>query len=297
MHQFTYRCWGKVIQGEVPAKYQSRYGSRLETLVWYFIWVYRFSTRKIVSLLREFFGIPMSLGMVCKLQSRATKALEPGMVEIDNKIMEAFISLNVDETGIRFKGKLAYNWVAVCKWAVKYLIGPRSRLSFDRLVRNPLGVISSDRFPVYSHLGVGFRQIGWSPLIRDFLAASEKKNEVGEIGKRLFKTGIQILWIWKRVREGTLSRSDFIKNYLGRYRKRIRADLELARAYPKRKLGIVAKNLLDPFESLWQFAHVEVVEPTNNEAERQLRELVIYRRVWFFIKSETGHRSWKRSFR
>ena len=144
---------------------------------------------------------------------------------------------------------------------------------------------------------VGFRQIGWSPLIRDFLAASEKKNEVGEIGKRLFKTGIQILWIWKRVREGTLSRSDFIKNYLGRYRKRIRADLELARAYPKRKLGIVAKNLLDPFESLWQFAHVEVFEPTNNEAERQLRELVIYRKVWFFIKSETGHRSWKRSFR
>ena len=103
-------------------------------------------------------------------------------------------------------------------------------------------MISSDRFPVYSHLGVGFRQIGWSPLIRDFLAASEKKNEVGEIGKRLFKTGIQILWIWKRVREGTLSRSEFIKNYLGRYRKRIRADLELALTYPKRKLGIVAKT-------------------------------------------------------
>ena len=43
-----------------------------------------------------------------------------------------------------------------------------------------------------------------------------------------------------------------------------RADLELARAYPKRKLGIVAKNLLDRFESLWQFAHVDGVEPTNN---------------------------------
>ena len=123
------------------------FGSRLEALVRYLSGAYRFSKRKIVSLW-EFFGIPMSLG-VCKLQSRATKALEPGMVEIDNKIMEAFISLNVDETGIRFKGKLAYIWVAVCRWEVKYLIGPRSRLSFDRLVRKPLGVISSDRFPVY----------------------------------------------------------------------------------------------------------------------------------------------------
>ena len=243
-----------------------------------------------MSLLWEFFGIPISLGMVCKLQSRTTKALEPGMVEIDDKIMDALISLNVDETGIRFKGKLAYIWVAVCKWAVKYLIGPRSRLSFDKLVGKPLGVISSDRYPVYSHLGVKFRQICWSHLIRDFFAASEEKNETGEIGKRLFKTGIQILRIWKRVRDGTLSRSDFIKNYLGRYQKRIRADLELARAYPKRKLGIVAKNLLERFDSLWQFAHVDGVEPTNNEAERQLRELVIYRKICLFIQSETGRR-------
>ena len=69
-----------------------------------------------------------------------------------------------------------------------------------------------------------------------------------------------------------------------------RADLELARAYPKRKLGIVAKNLLDRFESLWQFAHVDGVEPTNNEAKRQLRELVIYRKICLFIQSETGRR-------
>ncbi|MCY2944747.1 MAG: transposase [Planctomycetota bacterium] len=195
--------------------------------------------------------------MVCKLQSRTTKALEPGMVEIDDKIINALISINMDKTRIRFKGKLAYIWVAVCKWAVKYLIGPRSRLSFDKLVGKPLGVVSSVRYPVYSHLEVKFRQLCWSHLVRDFLVASEKKNKAGEIGKRLFKTGIQILRIWKRVREGTLSRNDFIKNYLGRYRKRIRGDLELARAYPKRKLGIVAKNLLDPFKSLWQFAHVE----------------------------------------
>ena len=100
----------------------------------------------------------------------------------------------------------------------------------------------------------------------------------------------RLLRIWKRVRDETLSRGDFIKNYLSRYQKRIRSDLELARAYPKRKLGIVTKNLLDRFESLWQFAHVEGVEPTNNEAERQLRELVIYRKICFFIQSETERR-------
>ena len=67
-------------------------------------------------------------------------------------------------------------------------------------------------------------------------------------------------------------------------------DLELARAYPKRKLGIVAKKLLDRFESLWQFDQVEGVEPINNEAERQLRELLIYRKIFLFVQSETGRR-------
>jgi transposase len=153
VHQLTCRRCGKVTRGEVPAKYLSRYGSRLEALVSYLTGAYRFSKRKIMSLLREFFGIAISLGMVCKLQTRTTKALEPGMVEIDDKIMDALISLNVDETGIRFEGKLAYIWVAVCKWAMKYLIGPRSRLSFDRLVGKPLGVIYSDWYPVNSHLG------------------------------------------------------------------------------------------------------------------------------------------------
>jgi hypothetical protein len=42
---------------------------------------------------------------------------------------------------------------------------------------------------------------------------------------------------------------------------------------------------------LWQFAHFDGVEPTNNEAERQLRELVIYRKICLFIQTKTGRRS------
>ena len=34
----------------------------------------------------------------------------------------------------------------------------------------------------------------------------------------------------------------------------------------------------------------KVVEPTNNEAKRQLRERVIYRKICLFIQSETGRR-------
>ena len=53
VHQLTCRRCGKVTREEVPAKYQSRYGSRLEALVSYLTGAYRFSKRKIVSLLRE----------------------------------------------------------------------------------------------------------------------------------------------------------------------------------------------------------------------------------------------------
>ena len=40
--------------------------------------------------------------MVFKIQSKTIKARETGMVEIDDKIMDALISLNGDETGVRF---------------------------------------------------------------------------------------------------------------------------------------------------------------------------------------------------
>ena len=109
--------------------------------------------------------------MVCRFQARTTLALEAGMAEIDGRIMNSAKPKNVDETGQRVCGKLQFAWVASSPSAVKIGIGPRSMDSFEKLVGQNQGVITSDRFPVYHHLEPEHWQICWSHLTRDFQAA------------------------------------------------------------------------------------------------------------------------------
>ena len=290
LHQLTCSRCGAVTRGQVPAGNQSSYGPRLEALVSHLTGFYRFSKRKIVGLLDEVLGIPISLGMVCKLQARTTRALEAGMAEIDGRIMNSAEPKNVDETGQRVCGELKYVWVASSPSAVKFQIGSRTKESFIKLVGQPLGVITSDRFSAYHHLGPDHRQFCWSHLKRDFQGATDQKNEASATAKELIRIAKKMHQSWKSVRDGTRSRLAFVKNSLGRIQFQFRKALEQGAQFGKRKLATLSRFLLSHWDALWKFAFVEGVEPTNNEAERQLRELVIYRKISLCIQSAVGQR-------
>lgn len=55
-----------------------------------------------------------------------------------------------------------------------------------------------------------------------------------------------------------------------------------------------AKNLLKPWPALWTFASVPGVEPTDNHAERGLREAVICRELSHGSQSDRGQRTIER---
>ena len=50
------------------------------------------------------------------------------------------------------------------------------------------------------------------------------------------------------------------------------------------------ENILAHHEALWTFVTYDGVEPTNNEAERELRPLVLWRKRSFGSKSDRGER-------
>lgn len=60
--------------------------------------------------------------------------------------------------------------------------------------------------------------------------------------------------------------------------------------FEKRKPAPLSRILLSHLTSLWRYARVECVEPTNNKAKRQLRDLVIYRKISLGIQSAIGRR-------
>ena len=71
-----------------------------------------------------------------------------------------------------------------------------------RLVGQPLGVITSDRFSAYHHLGPDHRQICWSHLKRDFQGATDQKNEASATAKELIRIAQKMHQSWKSVRDG-----------------------------------------------------------------------------------------------
>jgi hypothetical protein len=106
--------------------------------------------------------------------------------------------------------------------------------------------------------------------------------------RRLFR------W-WHRVRDGTLTREQFIAA-VEPLRAGFRAELEAAAALPisnneKSPLSETvrtARKLLQVESALWTLVYVTGLEPTNNLTERALWPGVIWRKVSFGSQSEAG---------
>lgn len=95
--------------------------------------------------------------------------------------------------------------------------------------------------------------------------------------------------LWHRVRDGQLPHAD-LEAALSPVRRRIKELLEYGSRSTHPKTGRTCQLILKVEPSLWTFARVEGVEPTNNDAERALRRAVLWRKKSFGTQSETGSR-------
>jgi transposase len=97
----------------------------------------------------------------------------------------------------------------------------------------------------------------------------------------------ELFALWQKVRDGTQSRAAFVEQM-----QPIRAEVEslLSRGYFNARVRGFCKGLWEHRQNLWTFVEVEGVEPTNNAAERALRQAVIWRKLSFGTKSSAGIR-------
>ena len=127
----------------------------------------------------------------------------------------------------------------------------------------------------------------WAHLKRDFQALVERGGESERIGRALLEQVEQMLGLWHRVRDGTLSRADFQAAMLP-IQTRVGDLLREGAALACDKTRRTCANILKLEVALWTFVRIEGVEPTNNTAERGLRRAVLWRRRSFGTQSEDG---------
>ena len=246
------------------------------------------SKRKALAMMNEVFSIPMSLGGLSNCEGQVTDILEQPYDEAAEHIREQDIG-HADETGWpRGNKKKGWLWTFCCITAALFMVhANRSQKAARKLMGDFKGKLVTDRYGAYNFYQL-IRQICWAHLKRDFKAVSESKGELGQIGYELYGLAKNILKLRKRVRDGTLQWETFQRR-MPELQKRVESLLKDGAGF-NGKLGGKCRKILKHKKYLWTFVRYQKVEPTNNFAERIVRQGVLWRKSSFGTQSERGAR-------
>lgn len=289
--QPMYRCGGcgDLVYEPLPDKIKRRhFGPGLLAVVGILTGSLNTSKRKALAVINEVFAVPMSLGGLSACEQQIAEALAQPQQQLVEHVQEQ-PTAHGDETGWlrgnRLKGWL---WTLCCTTAAVFMIqATRGQTAAQKLLGGFAGVLHSDRWSGYNWFA-GPRQICWAHLKRDFQALSEQKGKLGRIGGKLHDLAGQILRLRKRVRDGTLSWRTFQRR-MKPLMPRVEALLAQGADSGQPGAGQCCR-ILNLRQHLWTFVHDPRVEPTNNLAERVVRQAVLWRKGSFGTQSERGAR-------
>ncbi|MCL1476025.1 IS66 family transposase [Argonema antarcticum] len=305
LHKLACERCGTSTRAKLPTDVNpSGYGVRVVGTVALLSGLYRNSHRMVQSALADLFGISMSLGTVNKLRLEASNAVADCVDEAKRYIQQQEI-VAADETGFNQANidggnpqhRQAWLWVAVtplvtffelaltrCTVAAKNLLG-----------ENFSGILTSDRHGAYNWVDIERRQLCWAHLKREFIKISERPGICQELGIGLVQQQQKLFELWQRVRDGTLTRGEFVelakdirREIVSRLQQTADYSIASKEKTPLAKTVRTCRQLLKVEGAMWLFVTTPGIEPTNNAAERAIRPAVIWRRTSFGTQTKAG---------
>jgi len=243
------------------------------------------------SFFKELMKLDISRGMLCKAVQKTSKALKPSYDRLADRL-PAELRVNVDETGHHDEGILHWTWCFDTRdYSVFTIDKSRGYTVLERMLGQAFGgIIGADYWGAYRKYARLFDvrlQYCMAHLIREIRFLAEHKvtplcrwaNGLLEWLKKLFKT---------------LHRRDklTVQGYLRSMEKIKEGFLLKVRRPPNHQL---AKKLARRFkgkaaEDYFRFLTEWNIEPTNNGTERQIRPVVIDRRITQGTRGDAGMR-------
>lgn len=281
-----------VTHAAIPAPLcRHSFGPRLAAALAYLVGCHHVSRRGVEEIAQAVFDVPVSLGSICHLEGQMSQALAPAHAEALDAVRAAEVK-HADETSWSQAGKRRWLWLAATATVAAFVVHARRSLAgLQALLGEVLrGIVVSDRWKVYEVLPDGRRQLCWAHLIRDFRALSERRGTSRRIGENLLALSAVLFEYWPKVRDGTVRRDWFVREVLSAIRPDVQAELRRGLRCRCAATRGTCRELLAWEPSLWTFAFVQGVEPTNNHAERVLRGAVLWRKGCFGSSSEGGCR-------
>lgn len=275
---------GQTQTADYPAGLEAErvFGPRLEAVVHYLHLAHPLSYVRVQDILRDLFGLDISLGALVNAVRRAHDTFGAAAQTILDDVRASGV-IGSDETGARIDGQSAWLWVVQTRDSAYYTIAPtRGAVVLDRLMGDALPTVwVSDLAKAQLKQPSVLRQICLAHQIRDL-------QYVIDLHRCAWAYRFQAL-LWRAMR-------------LGRQR-----DLIPPHAYGQQVVAIEracdvlldqvprspeSRNLHQRFllhrDHLFTFLSVPGVPPTNNASEQALRNSVIYRKVTGGFRSDWG---------
>lgn len=262
------------------------FGPRLLALIAFMAGA-KISRRRIQEILREVFGITVSLGALSEAEERASNAIAQPTDEAFAYVRDQVVK-HLDATTWRMAGALRTLWTIATKLVTVFaMTADGTTESVQKMMGTLHGFLVTDRGSTFGFWAMQMRQVCWAHLIRKFVSYTERKDEGAEIGEHLLLFTQYMLAEWHRVRDGTLSRKRY-QTQMAPVRVAIENLLERGAALGLRGLSGSCRDILAHRAALFTFIDVPGVDPTNNAAERALRDFVLWRKVSQGSQSERG---------
>lgn len=230
---------------------------------------------------------PASAGWMVLLQNRAAGAVRSAYEELATQLPTEPV-LNIDESPTKEGSTKAWVWTFVANSFTFFLCATSRAAEVPKglLGEDFAGVIHCDRARMY--WAFGRLQWCWAHLKRDFQSWIDSPcGTKKRLGHDLMRQTKLLFALWKKVRDGTISRSQF-QEKMQPIRQEVNALF--LRGYYNALTDSVCQELVEHRECLWNFVEHENVEPTNNAAEQALRHAVIWRKLSFGTQSAKGSR-------
>ena len=266
------------------------FGPYLQAVLATWAGAYRLSKRQIQQMAGDLFGLSISTGMISKLEQQSAEVLQAPYNALATAVHSAGV-IHADETSWRQERLKTWLWVAVTAVMTVFTIARNRNAKVAKAVlgTHDEAIAVTDRYGSYDWIAGSHRQVCWSHLRRDFQAMVDRGGAAEPIGRRLLRLSDRLFRGWDRLEGGEVDRQRF-----GAAMRRLRHEVEAtlregARCDCGTTSGSCAE-ILRVEESLWTFARVAGVAPTNNAAERAMRHAVIWRRISGGTDSERGSR-------
>jgi transposase len=280
-HYVCPNCSKEVIASHPNCPDDGRFGRNLQSHVTLMKFDDRLPYRKIKRALKRQHGIDITAASILELNNRSAKTLRPEYDRIMERIRTAKVVYG-DETGMKVNGKKCWIWVFTTDNETIIVVAEsRGRKVIERTLGKDFdGILVCDGWKPYTSFTKRIQRC-WAHLLREADNLAEHHEEANKISRELHSIFNDCHGMMEE--DPPPDKREQIHEAMEARMKQL-----LNSKHESEQVNAFITKATNGFDYWFTFVLNPEVEPTNNKAERVLREHVVHRKIIGTLRNEKG---------